>query len=568
MGQPGLFLTSSLVGQKIYNYLVESDLSTGGMGIVLLCRKVPNDVIVLKTCRSNDSGSLQLFRREAENWIKLPPHPNIVTAKELFTESVPDLGNRHWLILEHIAGPLLTKFTLGIDSTWQSSKPNNNFRDNIRYFQPKEILRCLLDICCGMEHISKHGIRAHGDLKPENILIDYTGRAKITDFGLSGLTNEGYHSGDYTAPEVKSGQAPDSKSDIYSFGMLVHADILPVLDNVKAHPQLRHIANKSMLLEPENRYRNLGEIARELGPLYRTIADENYQPLPLLKNAVDVHVSKVAGLNTLPNPSYDTMLPLLLISLKTTPSNPAVYAWLGYIYTNQSLFKTAIPLLKKAIRLNPQEVSSYSSLGIALINLGELDEAIANYRKAIKVNPKNFYAFNGLGEALWKQGKLDAGISACNKSIELNPRNASAYRCLGNILGDQNKLGDAIAAYRKALEIYPQDNSIVRSLNLTLEIQAIQAKLVTLKSRLYSEMSEAGEIDKAIANCKKDIESSPNNPGLNNILGNLLVKKGRFSEAKNTFKRALNILNSEIEHSEAELKLKFEIEITLKGLNS
>ena len=188
--------------------------------------------------------------------------------------------------------------------------------------------------------------------------------------------------------------------------------------------------------------------------------------------------------------------------------------------------------------------------------------------KAIKLNPKNFYAFNGLGEALWKQGKLDAGISACNKSIELNPRNASAYRCLGNILGDQDKLGDAIAAYRKALEIYPQDNSTARSLNLTLEIQEIQEKLVTLKSRLYSELAGAGGIDKAIAKCKKDTESAPNNPGLYNILGNLLIKKGRPLEARKVFKRALDILNSETALSVVELKLKSEIKITLKDLNN
>ena len=42
-----------------------------------------------------------------------------------------------------------------------------------------------------MEYLHSVGV-AHRDLKPENILIDYDGKIKIIDFGLSNTYEKGY----------------------------------------------------------------------------------------------------------------------------------------------------------------------------------------------------------------------------------------------------------------------------------------------------------------------------------------------------------------------------------------
>src|SRR5216117_1492998 len=73
----------------------------------------------------------------------------------------------------------------------------------------------------------------HRDVKPDNILLDGTGRVIVTDFGIakateaaSGatLTTEGMVIGtpQYMSPEQATGDRTDSRSDIYSLGVVLY----------------------------------------------------------------------------------------------------------------------------------------------------------------------------------------------------------------------------------------------------------------------------------------------------------------------------------------------------------
>ena len=82
-------------------------------------------------------------------------------------------------------------------------------------------------VCAGLAAAHEHGI-IHRDLKPANIMLDGRGRARITDFGLAGLSTdvqgENARAGTpaYMSPEQFSGGEITPKSDVYSLGLVMY----------------------------------------------------------------------------------------------------------------------------------------------------------------------------------------------------------------------------------------------------------------------------------------------------------------------------------------------------------
>ncbi|KAL3671535.1 hypothetical protein V7S43_003454 [Phytophthora oleae] len=93
------------------------------------------------------------------------------------------------------------------------------------------VWRTLRDAALGLRYLHQRGI-VHGDLKGNNILVSKSGVAKLTDFGLSSIPDQGDCSGNgceaigafqWKAPELfgTNCSAATLESDIYAFGMCI-----------------------------------------------------------------------------------------------------------------------------------------------------------------------------------------------------------------------------------------------------------------------------------------------------------------------------------------------------------
>lgn len=189
-------------------YELISKIGSGGMSEVYKarCHKLNRFVAIkfLKPEYCEDENFIANFQREAQAAAALL-HPNVVSVYD-----VNETDGVYYIVMEYVEGITLKQYI------------ERNGKIPV-----KEATSIAIQIAQGMEAAHNAGI-VHRDIKPANVLISREGKIKVTDFGIARTTTANTISEDilgsvrYISPEQARGGRVDSRSDIYSFGIVLY----------------------------------------------------------------------------------------------------------------------------------------------------------------------------------------------------------------------------------------------------------------------------------------------------------------------------------------------------------
>src|SRR5580700_4366541 len=118
-------------------------------------------------------------------------------------------------------------------------------------------------LCAGLAAAHAKGV-LHRDLKPANIMLDGRGQVVVTDFGLAGLVDQipgsDVRSGTpaYMAPEQLEGKEVNTKSDIYSLGLVLYEIFTGKRAfSVESLPELVRVRSESAPSKPSTLVKDL-----------------------------------------------------------------------------------------------------------------------------------------------------------------------------------------------------------------------------------------------------------------------------------------------------------------------
>ena len=296
-------------GAKLGHYQIISRIGKGGMGEVYLAQDTRLDrkaaLKFLTPEFASDRGRMDRFIQEAKAASALN-HPNILTIYEVGSirpvEADGITEDLHYISSEFIDGQTL--------------------RERIRSssINIAEALDIAIQVAGALSAAHAAGI-VHRDIKPENIMLRKDGIVKVVDFGLAKLTEQApsesmdtqaetrgavYTDANvvmgtviYMSPEQARGIPVDSRTDIFSLGIVIYEMItgrIPfegaslneilasILNDQPATPlaryannvpaELERIVAKALRKNRDERYQNVKDVLLDLTSLKQDLAFE------------------------------------------------------------------------------------------------------------------------------------------------------------------------------------------------------------------------------------------------------------------------------------------------------
>ncbi|MGZ7079768.1 MAG: protein kinase domain-containing protein, partial [Thermoanaerobaculia bacterium] len=261
-------------------YRIEQVIGRGGMGVVYRASDTQLDEIVaIKTLPGDvmqrSPEDLERFKREIRLARKIT-HRNV-----LRTYDYGQAESVYFISMEFVRGYTLSELLAEAEN---------------KQLAPRLAMGIARQISRGLDAAHEQGI-IHRDIKPQNVLIDHRGEIKLMDFGIArmaeapeAMTQAGLIVGTphYMSPEQVQGKQLDSRSDVYSVGVLMYEMLvgrrpfesssltgvltahitetprLPIEIRPEVGREISDIVMRCLAKDPQKRYANAAELLQDL----------------------------------------------------------------------------------------------------------------------------------------------------------------------------------------------------------------------------------------------------------------------------------------------------------------
>ena len=376
-------------------YRVRALNTDGAMSLVYFVRHEKWNVeLALKVPRPQVISSPEAWHRlraEANLWVNLGVHPNIVTAYY-----VRRISNIPVIVMEKVDG--------------------GSLKDALKAGKVTElgaILDVAIQVARGLAYASEKipGF-VHRDVKPANVLLTNDGTAKVTDFGLSNAVGMVAGSPAYMAPEVWV--HPDKvgpPADIYSFGAMlfemltgrrpfvgaVGEQFARVPDSMKRESNGLAVANPVAPVDPNLKTELWpGEATQDMPPEHDSLTElmlaHLHQPPPeprTLRSDVSEDISSFC-------------LRLLAKDPSERPSASEAVVELMSLYE--------VVTGQKYLRLIPDAsallADSLNNQALSMLDLGRDEEATRLWKEAIDLNALDAETVFNTALRAWRNGDI------------------------------------------------------------------------------------------------------------------------------------------------------------------